>query len=163
MERIIKNEYEKGANENNTKEDKTAKEYIRNVNRMKIKEALKTAGFSEDGNSLDKHGFFEDVTEPANKEYFSFRIKDGSFYCSKEYKMGYEVIYHYGANDWITISIHGYPDVTYEFSNIRVPDEIMFATFDVKEKFINFLDEKLNTIKDNLDFSNYQNIIEILK
>lgn len=161
MEKIIKNEYETGINK--TKEDEIAKEYIKNANRAKIKEALKTAGFSEDGKSLDKHGFFKDAIEPANKEYFSFRIKDGGFYCSKDYKMGYEIIYCYDVNDWITISIHGYPDVTYEFSNIRVPSEIMFATINVKEKFIDFLDEKLNIIKNNLDFSNYQKIVEILK
>lgn len=161
MEKIIGNEYEKGVN--NTKEDEIAKECIKNLNRTKIKEALKTAGFSEDGKSLDKHGFFEDVIEPANKKYFSFRIKNGSFYCSEDYKMGYEIIYSYELYDRITISIHGYPDVTYEFNNIIVPGEIMFETCGVKEKFINFLDEKLNTIKDNLDFSNYQKIVEILK
>lgn len=159
MKKIIRNEYEKGLNKDNEK----TKELVRDINRVKIKEVLKTAGFSEDGESLDKHGFFEDVIEPANKDCFSFRTKDGGFYCSETYRLGYEIIYHYKFFDSIVISVHGYPDATYEFRNINIPDEIMLATSEVEEKFINFLDEKLNTIKDNLDFSNYQNIKKILK
>lgn len=159
MEKIIRNEYEKGFN----KDNETNKKIIKDTNRAKIKEALKIAGFSEKGKSLYKYGFIEDTANSNNKGFLGFSTKDGIYCCSDGFALGYEITYDYNLNDSVIISIHGRPDVTYEFRNIRVPDEIMLVAGEVKEKFIDFLDEKLNTIKDNLDFSNYQKIVEILK
>ena len=165
MEKIIRNEYEKGINEDKTKEDKTIKEYIKNENREKIKKALKIAGFSDDGDSLSKYEGFSDTIDLDKKDFLTFRVKNGGYFSTSGCRLGYEVQYFYNSffGDNITISIHGEPSVTYEFRNIKVPDEIMFALNGVSEKFINFLDEKINTIKNNLDFSNYQKIVEILK
>lgn len=143
MEKIIKNEY------------------MKNLNREKIFIALKMAGFTEREHALSKVGWFEDLIYPDNNKSFGFISKYRNNYWSSIYRVGYEIIYDYDFTDTITILIHIYPGVCYEFTDIKVPDEIMLDE-NVKEIFINFLDEKLKTVHDNIDIAGYQRMADLL-